>query len=94
MYALRLHREFRAVVRQTMKRGRADNCRMELSAEDRRQVLKNMNSIILASNRRVDIVLSTTGQQSQRQYPFNAKDFLPLISTQGEPTNKETTQKH
>jgi hypothetical protein len=53
-----------------------------------------MNSIILASNRRVDIVLSTTGQQSQRQYPFNAKDFLPLISTQGEPTNKETTQKH
>jgi outer membrane protein OmpA-like peptidoglycan-associated protein len=66
----------------------------ELSAEDRRQVLKNMNSIILASNRRVDIVLSTTGQQSQRQYPFNAKDFLPLISTQGEPTNKETTQKH
>jgi outer membrane protein OmpA-like peptidoglycan-associated protein/opacity protein-like surface antigen len=65
----------------------------ELSAEDRRQVLKNMHSIILASNRRVDIVLSTTGQQSQRQYPFNAKDFLPLISTQGEATNKGTTKK-
>jgi outer membrane protein OmpA-like peptidoglycan-associated protein len=65
----------------------------ELSAEDRQRVLNNMHSIILASNRRVDIVLSTTGQQSQRQYPFNAKDFLPLISTQGEKTNKGTTKK-
>jgi outer membrane protein OmpA-like peptidoglycan-associated protein len=66
----------------------------ELSAEDRRRVLNNMHSIILASNRRVDVVLSTTGQQSQRQYPFNAKDFLALISTQGEETNKGTTKKH
>jgi outer membrane protein OmpA-like peptidoglycan-associated protein/opacity protein-like surface antigen len=65
----------------------------ELSAEDRQTVLNNMHSIILASNRRVDVVLSTTGQQSQRQYPFNANDFLALISTQGEETNKATTKK-
>jgi hypothetical protein len=27
-------------------------------------------------NRRVDVSLNTTGQQSVRQYPFNAKDSL------------------
>jgi len=58
----------------------------ELSEGERQMLLNNMRSIILASNRRVDIVLSTTGQQSLRQYPFNAKDFLVLISTQGEGT--------
>lgn len=66
----------------------------ELSEEERQKMLQNMGSIILASNRRVDIVLSTTGQQSQRQYPFNAKDFLALISTQDAGAEKGTkTQK-
>jgi outer membrane protein OmpA-like peptidoglycan-associated protein len=54
----------------------------ELSAEDRRRVLKNMRTIILASNRRVDITLSNAGQASQesvRQYPFNAADSLTLL---------------
>ena len=37
--------------------------------------------IILANNRRVDISLNTTGQQSVRQYPFNAKDSLTLLRT-------------
>jgi hypothetical protein len=27
--------------------------------------------------------LSTTGQQSVRRYPFNARDFLALISLKG-----------
>jgi hypothetical protein len=27
--------------------------------------------------------LSTTGQQSTRRYPFNARDFLALINTKG-----------
>jgi outer membrane protein OmpA-like peptidoglycan-associated protein len=54
----------------------------ELNEADRQRVLKNMRAIILASNRRVDVVLSTTGQQSIRQFPFNAKDSLTLISTQ------------
>jgi hypothetical protein len=33
----------------------------------------------MASNRRVDVTLSTTGQTSTRQFPFNAEDALTLI---------------
>jgi outer membrane protein OmpA-like peptidoglycan-associated protein len=54
----------------------------ELSPEDRQKVLDNMRMIILASNRRVDITLSNTGQASQesvREYPFNAADSLTLL---------------
>ncbi len=65
----------------------------ELNREDRQKVLNNMHSIILASNRRVDVVLSTTGQQSTRVFPFNVQDSLTLISTQGEETNKRATKK-
>jgi outer membrane protein OmpA-like peptidoglycan-associated protein len=56
----------------------------ELSASQQKQVLDHMATIILASNRRVDVTLSSTGQQSLRQYPFNAADSLSLLS-QGEP---------
>jgi outer membrane protein OmpA-like peptidoglycan-associated protein len=62
----------------------------ELSAEDRQRVLNNMNAIILASNRRVDITLSNAGQSSQesvQQYPFNAADSLTLLDTNN--TNKK-----
>ena len=41
----------------------------ELSPEDRQRVLNNMRTIILASNRRVDITLSNTGQASQESVP-------------------------
>lgn len=51
----------------------------ELTSEERARVLRNMRTIILASNRRVDITLSTTGQSSVRQFPFNAADSLSLI---------------
>ncbi len=51
----------------------------ELTPAERQRVLDNMTTIILASNRRVDITLSTTGQQSVRQYPFNAADSLTLL---------------
>jgi outer membrane protein OmpA-like peptidoglycan-associated protein len=51
----------------------------ELTQEERQRVLRNMRIIILASNRRVDVTLSTTGQQSVRQFPFNAADSLSLI---------------
>ena len=51
----------------------------ELSGEERQRILKNMRTIILASNRRVDITLSTTGQESVRHFPFNAADSLTLI---------------
>jgi outer membrane protein OmpA-like peptidoglycan-associated protein len=56
----------------------------ELGAEERQKLLDNMNTIILASNRRVDITLSNTGQKSQesvREYPFNAADSLTLLDT-------------
>ena len=54
----------------------------EVSAEDRQKMLANIQVIVLANNRRVDVSLSTTGQQSLRRYPFNARDALILISTQ------------
>jgi hypothetical protein len=69
----------------------------ELSTSEQKRVLDNMTSI-LASNRRVDVTLRSTGQQSLRQYPFNAADSLTLLS-QGEvheatgPT-KEKKPKH
>jgi outer membrane protein OmpA-like peptidoglycan-associated protein len=53
----------------------------ELTKEERARVLRNMKTIIWASNRRVDITLNTAGQTetSVRQYPFNATDSLTLI---------------
>jgi outer membrane protein OmpA-like peptidoglycan-associated protein len=54
-----------------------------LSPADRQKMLTNLRVMVLANNRRVDVTLSTTGQQSTRLYPFNAKDFLALISTKG-----------
>jgi outer membrane protein OmpA-like peptidoglycan-associated protein len=55
----------------------------DLSPADRQQMLNNLRVMVLANNRRVDVTLSTTGQQSTRLYPFNAKDFLALINTKG-----------
>jgi len=53
----------------------------ELTKEERARVMRNMKTIIWASNRRVDITLNTAGQTetSVRQYPFNATDSLTLI---------------
>jgi outer membrane protein OmpA-like peptidoglycan-associated protein/opacity protein-like surface antigen len=55
----------------------------DMSPADRQKMLNNLQVMVLANNRRVDITLSTTGQQSTRLYPFNAKDFLALISIKG-----------
>jgi outer membrane protein OmpA-like peptidoglycan-associated protein/opacity protein-like surface antigen len=55
----------------------------DLNPADRQKMLKNLQVMVLANNRRVDVTLSTTGQQSTRLYPFNAKDFLALISPKG-----------
>jgi len=63
----------------------------ELSPEDRQRVLRNMRTIILASNRRVDITLTNPGQAAQesvREYPFNAADSLTLLK---EEQTKKTT---
>jgi outer membrane protein OmpA-like peptidoglycan-associated protein len=55
----------------------------DLTEADRQQMLKNLPVMVWANNRRLDISLSTTGQQSTHRYPFNAKDYLTLISTEG-----------
>jgi outer membrane protein OmpA-like peptidoglycan-associated protein len=55
----------------------------DLTPDDRRQMLANLQVMVLANNRRVDVTLSTTGQQSTHRYPFNAKDYLALINTKG-----------
>jgi outer membrane protein OmpA-like peptidoglycan-associated protein len=55
----------------------------DLTPADRQKMLNNLRVMVLANNRRVDVTLSTTGQQSVRRYPFNAKDFLALTSLKG-----------
>ncbi len=51
-----------------------------LSQEQKDKILKNLKVVTLAQNRRVDITLSSTGQQSVRQFPFNAEDALTLLA--------------
>jgi outer membrane protein OmpA-like peptidoglycan-associated protein/opacity protein-like surface antigen len=53
----------------------------ELTAADREKLLNKLPVIVLAKNRRVDVTLSTTGQQSARWYPFNAADALILLDS-------------
>jgi outer membrane protein OmpA-like peptidoglycan-associated protein/opacity protein-like surface antigen len=55
----------------------------DVTPNERKQMLDNLTVMVLANNRRVDVTLSTTGQQSTRRYPFNARDFLALIDTKG-----------
>ena len=62
----------------------------ELSTEERQRVLRNILTIRMASNRRVDVTLSTTGQTSVRQFPFNATDALTLIG--GREREKKATK--
>lgn len=63
----------------------------DLAAADRQKILKNLQTVVLANNRRVDVTLSTTGEQSVRRFPFNAEDALTLISRKGGETTKKPT---
>jgi hypothetical protein len=69
----------------------ADN--PDLSPAERQKMMRNLTLLVLANNRRVDVTLSTTGQQSVRRYPFNAKDFLTLISPKGGEKKKPPVKK-
>jgi outer membrane protein OmpA-like peptidoglycan-associated protein len=51
----------------------------ELSDAEREKLLHELPIVVLAKNRRVDVTLSTTGQQSVQRYPFNAADALILL---------------
>ena len=59
----------------------------DLTPDERQQMLNDLPVMVLANNRRVDVTLSTTGQQSTHRYPFNARDFLALINTKGVETH-------
>jgi outer membrane protein OmpA-like peptidoglycan-associated protein len=55
----------------------------DLSTEDREKLLAKLPTIVFAYNRRVDVNLSPTGQQSTLQYPVQASDFATLIDRNG-----------
>jgi len=65
----------------------------ELSPEERQRVLRNIVTIRMASNRRVDVTLTTTGQTSVRQFPFNATDALTLIGGRESEAKKKAAPK-
>jgi outer membrane protein OmpA-like peptidoglycan-associated protein len=54
-----------------------------LAPAEKQKLVKNIDTVRMANNRRVDVTLSTTGEQSARQFPFNAKDALTLLSRGG-----------
>src|SRR5579862_5142788 len=68
----------------------AINNNPNLNQEERERALRNMRVIVLASDRRVDITLSTTGQSSVRQFPFNSADALTLIGGRESEMKKRT----
>jgi hypothetical protein len=63
----------------------------DISPSEKQKILKNLLTVRLASNRRVDVTLSTTGEQSVRRFPFSAKDALTLLSRSGGEAPKKKT---
>lgn len=53
-----------------------------VTPEDRQRVEHHILAFQLANNRRVDIRLSTTGQASQRYFPYNSDDLNVLLGEQ------------
>lgn len=52
----------------------------ELNDAEKKKMLRRIGIIYLAQNRRVDVTLTNTGQQSVQLYPFNAKDSETLLN--------------
>jgi outer membrane protein OmpA-like peptidoglycan-associated protein len=65
----------------------------QVTADQKATILKNLRVVTLAQNRRVDVVLSTTGQTSTRLYPFNAADAANLINPKGPAGGKAPIKK-
>ena len=63
----------------------------DITPAEKQKILKNLLTVRLASNRRVDVTLSTTGEQSVRRFPFSAKDALTLLSRGGGEAPKKKT---
>jgi len=51
-----------------------------LNPQSRRAAIAKIKTHILANNRRVDVTLSTTGQQSARFFPYDSPDAAELLS--------------
>src|SRR5258708_21847969 len=54
-----------------------------LNGNNSRFLLKKLGNMVLAYNRRVDLTLNATGQESALTYPFNADDFASLVDRNG-----------
>jgi outer membrane protein OmpA-like peptidoglycan-associated protein len=65
----------------------------ELSDAEKAKMTKRLAVIYLAQNRRVDITLSTTGQQSVQLYPFNAADSMTLLEERAPAPKKKAAPK-
>jgi hypothetical protein len=64
-----------------------------VSPEDRIRVEHNIVAFRMANNRRVDIHLSTTGQASQRFFPYNSDDLNVLLGEQKPVARKAVARK-
>jgi outer membrane protein OmpA-like peptidoglycan-associated protein len=63
------------------------------TAEDRQRVQHNLLAFRMANNRRVDVSLSTTGQSSQRFFPYNSDDLNVLLGEQKPVAKRPMTMK-
>ena len=64
-----------------------------VTPEDRKRVDSNLVAFRMANNRRVDVHLSTTGQTSQRFFPYNSDDLNVLLGEQKPVAKKEVARK-
>ena len=64
----------------------------DLTDEQTMKILNNLNVIVLAQNRRVDIRLNGSDQESTRHYPFNAADSMTLLQLK-KPVHKRAAKK-
>jgi len=67
----------------------------DLSTEERKRALSRIDTIRMASNRRVDVTLNAAGQSetSVRQFPFNSTDALSLIGGRESQAKKPATKR-
>jgi outer membrane protein OmpA-like peptidoglycan-associated protein len=59
-----------------------------LSDQDRQKLLQRLPTLVYAYNRRVDIKVSPTGEESAQQYPVQTDDFAALIDRNGPKTGR------
>jgi outer membrane protein OmpA-like peptidoglycan-associated protein len=64
-----------------------------ITPEERKRVEHNFVAFRMANNRRVDVRLSTTGQTSQRYFPYNSEDLNVLLGEQKHVAKKSTAKK-